>query len=321
MFEINILINRPNKDSIRDMLMLDVIQEFCTDHPEYHINVAEVEYDFGDKAIMGLIFKDIADAVILRNLARDVTQEEKSLLILRTAGADVEALNPELLSRTIRLFDDKNIVAHRGETRLPPQLLKAFPLLHVTQTFAVFLLRQYRGGQTTNGPFSYTAEAYASVGGFDPDKKISEEVDLANRIFLHAENTGDALFFCDTVKDVINNPRRQVHALFGGVGMAGRYKNFGTPLNEDTVHEMSISWRDICSKTLPDSCALTKENLSREFSGYYRTYLRIAKKSNIPLETIDIIFRRGFELCGITEYSIHKSSFMYDNHIEIHNIQ
>lgn len=103
--------------------------------------------------------------------------------------------------------------------------------------------------------------------------------------------------------------------------MAGRYKNFGTRLNEDTVHNMSIFWKTICPATLPNSCILTRENLSRELSGYYRTYLRIAKANNIPLETIDIIFRRGFELCGITEYSIHKSSFMYDNHIEIHNIK
>lgn len=321
-FEINILINRPNKDSERDILMLEVIEQFWKDYPAYHINVAEVEYDFQDKAIMGLIFKDIADAVILRNLAREVSQEEKSHLILRTAGADVEALNPELLSRTIALFADKSIIAHRGETRLPPQLLKAFPLLHVMQTFAVFLLRQYRGSETTNWPFSYTAEAYATVGGFNPTMKLSEEVDLAHRISLYAESSEwKYIFFCDDIKDVLNNPRRQVHALFGGIGMASRYKNFGTPLNENTVHSMSTSWRTISSATLPLSCLLTRENLSREISGYYRTYLRIAKANNIPLETIDIIFRRGFELCGITEYSIHKSSFMYDNHIEIDNIK
>lgn len=103
--------------------------------------------------------------------------------------------------------------------------------------------------------------------------------------------------------------------------MAGRYKNFGTSLNEDNVHQMSMSWKNICAGTLPETCILTAENLSREISGYYRTYLRIAKSNDIPLETIDIIFRQGFELCGITEYSTHKSSFMCDNHIEIHNIK
>jgi hypothetical protein len=131
-----------------------------------------VIYDFPDKAIMGLIFKDIADATILRNLHRDVPTTTKSRLVLRTAGADVEALNPMLLSRTLSIFSDKSIVAHRGETRLPPQLLKSFPLLHVMQTFAIFLLRQYRGSQTTNGPFSYTAEVYAAVNGFNPEMKL-----------------------------------------------------------------------------------------------------------------------------------------------------
>jgi hypothetical protein len=76
-FEINILINRPNKDSERDMLMLEVIEQFCNEYPAYHVNVAEVEYDFQDKAIMGLIFKDIADAVIIRNLARDSITRRK----------------------------------------------------------------------------------------------------------------------------------------------------------------------------------------------------------------------------------------------------
>ncbi len=83
------------------------------------------------------------------------------------------------------------------------------------QTFAVYLLRQFKGQQTTNGPFSYTAEAYCAVDGFDPAMKISEEVDLANRIFLYAQQSEqESVFYCDDVKDVINNPRRQVHALF-----------------------------------------------------------------------------------------------------------
>lgn len=215
LFEINILINSPNENATRDMAMYDVIEEFRSEFPQYHINTAEVIYDFPDKAIMGLIFKDIADATILRNLKRDVSRDIQSRLILRTAGADVEALNPKLLSRTLSIFANRDIVAHRGETRLPPQLLRSFPLLHVMQTFAIFLLRQYRGSQTTNGPFSYTAEVYAVVDGFNPEIKLGEEVDLASRIFTHSQNCEKpAVFFCDGIKDVLNNPRRQVHALF-----------------------------------------------------------------------------------------------------------
>jgi hypothetical protein len=54
------------------------------------------------------------------------------------------------------------------------------------QTFAVFMLRQYHGSHTTNGPFSYTAEAYGSVDGFDPNKILGEEIDLAQRIWKQA---------------------------------------------------------------------------------------------------------------------------------------
>lgn len=292
-FEINILVNRPNEYSERDVHMFHEIQNFKKEYPKYHINVAEVLYDFPKKAVIGTIFKDIADASILRNLSREVSSTIKSRLIIRTAGADVEALNPLLLSRTLAIFSDTGIVAHRGETRLPPQLLKSFPLLHVMQTFAVFLLRQYRGNQTTNGPFSYTAEAYSAVHGFNSEMTLSEEVDLAKRIFLYTEESGGKLnFLCDEIKDVLNNPRRQVHALFRGIGMAGRYQEFGTSINEDNVHSMSTSWRTICPKTLPRSCQLTPENLSREMSGYYRTYLRIARKNNVPLERIDVLFRR-----------------------------
>lgn len=152
--------------------MLEEIQTFKKNHPEYRINTAEVTYNFEKKPVIGLIFKDIVDATILRNLSRYTSEKEKSRLIVRTAGADVEGLNPYLISRTLRAFSDPRVLAHRGETRLPPELLHSFPLLHVIQTLGVFLLRQYHGSHTTNGPFSYTAEAYASVGGFNAEKVL-----------------------------------------------------------------------------------------------------------------------------------------------------
>lgn len=186
-FEINILVNRPNANTEPDLAMMAEIRQFKSDHPEYRINVSQVVYDFVKGPIIGTIFKDIADATVLRNLSRNASADEKSRLILRTAGADVEALNPLFIARTIRAFSDRGVIAHRGATRLPPELLQSFPLLHVMQTFAIFLLRQYHGGHTTNGPFSYTAEAYASVNGFNPKKALGEEIDLAQRLWVFAQ--------------------------------------------------------------------------------------------------------------------------------------
>ena len=155
--------NRPNSDSLRDLQMLEEVRKFQNKHPEYKINISEVTYDFEKGPIIGLIFKDLVDAVLIRNLSRNTSEKQKSGLIIRTAGADSEALNPLLISRTLEKFSDPSIIAHRGESRLPPKVLESFPLLHVIQTLSIFLLRQYRGLHITNGPFSYTAYAYAMV--------------------------------------------------------------------------------------------------------------------------------------------------------------
>ena len=51
-FEINILVNRPHTDSVRDTVMIGIIEKFRAEYPQYHVNVAEAVYDFPDKAIM-----------------------------------------------------------------------------------------------------------------------------------------------------------------------------------------------------------------------------------------------------------------------------
>lgn len=321
LFEINILINRPNKDTEQDFEMIKEIQDFISKNPEYQINIAEAVYDFEWRPVIWLIFKDIVDAVIMRNLSRNILDKDMSRLIVRTAWADVEALNPFLLSRTISIFSDESVVAHRGETRLPPDLLQSFPLLHVMQTLAVFLLRQYHWPQTTNGPFSYTAEAYAMVWWFNPEKALWEEVDLAKRIWKETLTLEWVLRFTrDLVKDVINNPRRQVHALLWWSSMAARYQGFWKTKNEDAVREMSSSWKTINEEVLPASCFITPENLSREVSAYYRTYIRIAESTGTPIEEVDRLFIKAFRLANITEYSINKSHEIRLNHIEIQNI-
>lgn len=322
MFEINILINKPNADTPDDEAMLEEINEFTKTYCKYHINIAQVTYDFPKKPIIGLIFKDIADAVVMRNLSRtSLSEKEKSRLILRTAGADVESLNPLLLSRTLNIFSNSNVVAHRWETRLPPELLQSFPLLHVMQTLAVFLLRQYHGNQTINGPFSYTAEAYSRVWWFNPKKSLWEEIELSKKIWTLTHNIEEQLLFIkDLVKDVLNNPRRQIHSLLHGSGMAGRYQNFWQASHENHLRIVGNDWKSITPENIPDFCLLTCENLSREVSAYYRVYIKIAQANNTPIEDIDIIFMKAFRLSGITEYSFNKGALGSDNSIEIKNI-
>ena len=322
MFEINILINRPNPTTPIDKNMLEEIKRFQTLHPEYHIHTAEVVYDFGIKPKIGQIFKDIVDAVILRNTKRTVSTKAKERIIIRTAGADVEALNPLLLSRTISIFEDQTVIAHRWETHLPPELLRNFPLLDIIQTASIFLLRQYHGPHIINGPFSYLAEAYAIVWGFDGEKYVGEEMDLSERIHAHAKDAdGERTFRLDRVSDVLNNPRRQVQSLLQWSGMAGRYQNFWCEDNENAVRNMSQSWRTISNESLPDYCRLNIENLSREISEYYRVYIRIAAGEKMDLsvarERINPLFLRVLELYGIQSYKFRNEETIASHQIEI----
>lgn len=321
LFEINILVNRPNPNREHDRTMMDEILEFRRNHPQYHINLAEVTYNFEKKPVIWLIFKDIVDAVILRNLSRLGSEEQKSKLIIRTAWADVEALNPIFISRTLKAFSQPWVIAHRGETRLPPELLQSFPLLHVIQTLWVYLLRQYHGSYTTNWPFSYTAEAYAHVDWFNREKILWEEIDLARRLLERTKTSKHGeRFIRDCIKDVLNNPRRQVHAILAWSKLSERYQKFWEQGNEDAVRDLSISWRNIRPELLPDSCALTPGNLSREVSAYYRTYIRIAISGNVDMRNIDSLFRKWFRLSGIHDYAIHNTWGPAKSHIIIENI-
>ena len=95
------------------------------------------------------------------------------------------------------------------------------------------------------------------------------------------------------MKDVLNNPRRQVHAFLGlSTSMAARYNDFGKKINEDNVRDLSLSWRDIITETLPSNCILNSENLSREITEYYRTYIRIASLKGTPLKDINLLFEK-----------------------------
>lgn len=102
--------------------------------------------------------------------------------------------------------------------------------------------------------------------------------------------------------------------------MAGRYQNFGQRENEESVRSLSLSWRNLNPEILPETCTLTPENLSREVSAYYRTYIRIALGAGKPTESIDPLFTKGFRWSGIRDYTIHRSDIPQENGITIGDI-
>jgi len=325
-FEINVLLNRPSHRSPIDSEARNAIERFQAAHPEYAINMAEVTFDFEKTPLMGTVFGILADATLARNVRRKVCDSRKKQLILRTTGADVSGLNPYFLDRTMEIFARGGIWAHRSESRLPAGLLKEFPLLHVMQTLAVFLLRRFHG-IVVNGPFSYTAEAYCLSGGFDLSRHIGEEIDLSSRInALTRQYPGSGRFVCDRVHDLTYDPRRVLHALFSGRVLADRYNKFGEAEVEASVRA-APAWNELCAHSLPASCQLTEGNLSREVSAYYRIYLRKALASATDCldregiySRVESIFRRAFRFGGISRFRFLRSEDIRDHCVEIDDI-
>lgn len=307
--EINVLLNRPRDDAQipLDATTREEVRKFQQEHPEQHVHLAEKTYAFEGKPIMGRIFKDIADAVIQRNLQRQ-TSEESARLVLRSSGADVYGLSPFFIRDTLQTFQDPVIAAYRSEARLPREILEKIPLLHVIQTLAVGLLRTDSHSKTSNGPLSYRAAAYARVGGFKNDLLLAEDSDLAIRLIKLAKKEPTRYtFYTDLRKHVLHDPRRQILALLEQAGIGNRYQSFGDESQELRLRDLNTTqWaRHMPSEQIPEAMRLTPETLSREVSGYYRIYLRKISRRNVgysPSEVFDAtekLFRRMFTYLGI----------------------
>ncbi|MBX9808822.1 hypothetical protein K2X92_00325, partial [Candidatus Gracilibacteria bacterium] len=176
LFEINILVNRPNKNQAYDIDTINEIEKFKNKYPQYHIHYICKTFSFTGKPIMGKIYKTIADIAVYRNLDR-MDSYEKKRLILRTGGADAKEKNPYFFSTIIDTFiKHPNIHVYKSESRYPKELLKKIPLFHFMSTFSSGINRLYTRGKSNIGLGSYAAELYAQVGGFDKTVSIAEEI-------------------------------------------------------------------------------------------------------------------------------------------------
>ncbi|MDD2916270.1 MAG: hypothetical protein PHH70_00290 [Candidatus Gracilibacteria bacterium] len=272
LFEINILLNRPNEQVPYDMQTENEVRRFQSDHPKYHVHLAKKTFAFADKPIMGMIYKTVADLAIYRNLSRSDSME-KGRLILRTGGADAREKNPIFFANIIENFlQDPHVQVYKSESRQPRMALEKVPLFHVLSTLESGLNRIYTRGRSNIGLGSYSAEVYALAGGFNPDASIAEEIDLSRRIAHRvALNPKDFRTHKNLVKNAIDDPRRALFALFEGIGMARKYDNFGNVELENNLK--SFHWEQAIMRDIPVHIQFTPENLSREVSVYYRQYL------------------------------------------------
>jgi hypothetical protein len=291
LFEINVLINRRNDGIPFDDKTIQEVERFKKEHPEYHVNMVKKTFNFGDRPVMGQIYKLMADLALHRNMERD-DAKNKSRLIMRTGGADAMDKNSQFLSTVIGRFEDPNVAVYKSESRLPLEVIKKLPMLHVLYVMQSGLNRLWTRGKSNIGLGSFSAELYAKVGGFNAKVGMAEEVDLAQRMRMEMKNSaGQFELKRDLVKNAIDDPRRYIFALYNQIGMANAYNKFGRKDFESSLR--NTDWtKKVLSEEIPDYLKLTKENLEREITPYYRQYLNQVLRADMSESTKERV-RKG----------------------------
>ncbi len=311
LFEIIVLINRPNKDVEFDETY-EKIQEL-KEHPDYQrYNIHTIkktfnfppsgkaeEVKFGDKTVtvkggvrMGLVYTLPADLVVLRNSKRK-NSEEKANLLMKTGGADAFARNPEYINRVLKLSEQSpQIEQYNFRADFSPEIYEHIPLLHVVERFREIMNLQYTQRKSLLGCGVYRSSLYSEAGGFNPDYRLAEEIDLNKRLRKSIRKKASEkklkpkdLWRRGRYLMALDDPRRNLAAIWEGLPMHYSYLQFE---DRERISDKGID--SILKQPLPPNAELTKENMQMHFETYIRYYLRLLylyghKEENNPVDT------------------------------------
>ena len=305
-YELVILINRPNGKSSYDQDTISKIKSFKEQHPQYNIITYYHTFDFDGKAKMWEIYKTLWNLIVYRNTKRlgekDKNIENISQLTMRLGGADSTQKNPQFVKNLVDEFDhNPQLMRHTSESRLDPELVKSYPLLEILSTLESGISRFYTGGKINSnvGNWTFRTYAYTAVWGHNTGADMAEDVDLVSKLNRYiwetaAKNAQTAIQknptetvkrqeieklkkHSLTINAVDNSADRAIWAMTQGGSYTyyARYdKNIKTkdPVKAKNREKRAIEnkWKDTSLKYLE----LTKENLEKNISDYYRRCFR-----------------------------------------------
>lgn len=254
LYEVVIFVNC-NQVSEIDQPTLEAAQRFRDDHPELNIAVCvdKIKHPLNEegkiKRKMGLVYKILADLVVLRNLLRDAPDEVKANHVLRTGGADAEGKSDYYLSDVLQRFiDNPELVQYKSEARLPDEVRKKIPSADF-----VYLMEEAYNRLLNNsvvGLGSYRTALYCEAQGFDPEVAVAEEVKLSEKykevIEKYKYKTAKS-----SVHNAFDNPARFLFAHSKNFPMSERYSWFNDPILENEFR--SFDWKEYLFQAEPET--------------------------------------------------------------------
>jgi len=296
LFEIIVFVNKPNSSSNFDSTAEKVEQlKTRQQYNKYNIHIVKKVFNFpessetkrttvGKKIVevdggvrMGLVYSVPADLAVLRNSER-TDSSAKANIVIKTGGADALGRGPHYTDRVLDVFSlNPQIEQYNFKADYPSRMLQRFPLLHVVDRFREIFNLFYTHKKSKLGLGVYRMALYCEAGGFNPDDRIAEEVNLNSRmrkkIVTKLKETGlkrKDLIKRDRYFGALDDPRRTLAAMWEGTPLLYAYSRF-----DDRQRIADMSFKRLAEMPTPETMKLIPENLQHHFEQYVHYYLRL----------------------------------------------
>ncbi len=316
LYEINVLNNGP-RGYKRDNTLAEV-ERFQQDFPYIHMNVLDIEFLI-ETGNVGMARKLLTDIILQRSLNRP---NQTGPLYLESGDADIFEIDKQTLVKRIQRLDSKPYLdAVAGQLDFCPKILMQNDYLFFflrAKKIAKVLLRDYTLHPDRNNDFSFynlalpsalnttfTAEAYALMGGYLPVKQ-NEGSGMRRKISIMrgtADDQGRVIPNTYTVEKISTrmqtSPRRHIHAL---AKETKPYLDFADMQKTSEIRELNPY--EMVS-TLPYE-RLSQENIAvfeKILTKQWRFFARTVKNPANRLR----VFRRLMLFLGFGRYQISEN--------------
>ena len=312
-FEINIIVNRKEgEDSDRS---LEVVDEWKSKNPGYHVNVIDVVFP-KEKANVGTARKYITDLTLMRSVNR---QASDGPLYIESEDADLFSVDKRTVSKLIKDFDESpHLDVLRGLQDRQPEILQQNDLLffdrRVWDIWEMAMRKvAYRPENTKGNSFvwnrvisggwntAYTAESYAQIGGYVPDV-IGEDMKIGQKIsvlrgFKDLAGKGKFIINTQTAETsglrASSSPRRFIDTMARNIDPYGDFEN--QSLKEKTLPELLEGIKEFAK--------ITPEQKDR-YENILRVMISTSSSHSIPSQA-SAVTRRVFWGLGLKEKEGH----------------
>ncbi|MDP3992736.1 MAG: glycosyltransferase [bacterium] len=295
-FELIILENHPNTKS-RDRTG-EIITKFQEDHP--NLRLRHVYKTFKpEEAKIGNIRKFMTDLALTRKQEAGVGP-----LVVISNDADIESANSQYIQNTIEAFDNHpKIDAATGKWDYPKEAYEKMPLLHAAQRLWQFYDKVFASKFGTPGLIGRNSMvrsgALAAVGGYNPNAKIAEDLEIGWLIESAREYNRDCIGYLNT-SSLVSNPRRAVLKMLGDSRLVDQYADF-----HENAYVRENSWETVLAekiaKTGNTEVDFDINELTTEVNSIYSFYHKLTSDNEggwLPPEHFDYIFARAMGFLG-----------------------